>query len=82
MATTNVATAERAIMEGDREMLDVSAREVSATAAHEPATGLKLTALQQKRRNQRNLAIGIALAAFVGLFYIITIIKLGTGAHH
>jgi hypothetical protein len=44
--------------------------------------GVKLTALQQKRRRQRNLAIGLALFAMVGLFYLITLVKLGAGAHH
>jgi hypothetical protein len=44
--------------------------------------GVKLTPLQQKRRRQRNLAIGVALFAMVGLFYLITLVKLGAGAHH
>ncbi len=44
--------------------------------------GVKLTPLQAKRRRQRNLAIGLALFGFVVLFYLITLVKLGTGTHH
>jgi hypothetical protein len=44
--------------------------------------GIKLTPLQQKRRRQRNIAIGAALFAMVGLFYLITLVKLGVGPHH
>ena len=44
--------------------------------------GVKLTPLQAKRRRQRNLAIGLALLGFVVLFYLITLVKLGTGTHH
>ncbi len=44
--------------------------------------GIKLTDLEAKRRRQRNVAIGVVLAALVGLFYLVTIIKLGSGAHH
>ncbi len=32
---------------------------------------------QIKRRRQRNLAIAWALAGFIGLFFIVTIVKLG-----
>ena len=46
------------------------------------ADGVKLTPLQAKRRRQRNIAIGLALFGFVVLFYIVTLIKLGTGPHH
>jgi len=48
----------------------------------EIADGVKLTDLQARRRRQRNVAIGLALFGFVALFYIITLIKLGAGAHH
>ncbi len=44
--------------------------------------GIKLTPLEAKRRRQRNWAIGLALAGFVGLFYVITIVKLASGGHH
>ena len=44
--------------------------------------GVKLTPLQAKRRRQRNLAIGLALFGFVVLFYLITVVKLSSGAHH
>lgn len=43
-------------------------------------TDLKLTRLtpeQEKRRRQRNIAIGLAVAALVGIFYAITIVKMG-----
>lgn len=44
--------------------------------------GIKLTPLEAKRRRQRNWAIGLALAGFVALFYVITIVKLASGGHH
>ena len=46
--------------------------------------GIKLTEVQARRRKQRNLAIGVVLAGLVGLFYLVTLIKLGVGAgaHH
>lgn len=37
--------------------------------------GITLTAKQQKARRSRNLAIGLALAALVVLFYCATIVK-------
>jgi hypothetical protein len=36
-----------------------------------------LTPEQEKRRNQRNLAIAFAIAALVAIFYAITLVKLG-----
>jgi len=39
--------------------------------------GIKLTEQQKKARRQRNIAIGLALAAFVVLVYVGTWAKLG-----
>jgi len=36
------------------------------------------TEAQQKARRSRNVAIGLALAAFVVLVYVISIVKLGS----
>jgi len=52
------------------------------TAGERGPEGVTMTPLQRKRRGQRNLAIGIALFAIVGLFYLMTLVKLGVGAHH
>ncbi|MBB4304220.1 hypothetical protein GGD81_003276 [Rhodobium orientis] len=41
--------------------------------------GIKLTEEQKKRRRGRSIAIGLALAALVAVFYAVTIIKLGPG---
>jgi hypothetical protein len=41
--------------------------------------GLVLTPEQQKARNQRNVAIALAIGCFVLLFYAVTITKLGPG---
>ncbi|MEM5580944.1 MULTISPECIES: hypothetical protein [unclassified Roseibium] len=41
--------------------------------------GIALTDEQKKKRRSRSIAIGIALAALVVLFYVVTIIKLGPG---
>jgi len=43
-------------------------------------TGIRLTELEVKRRNQRNIALALVLAGLVGLFYVMTLIKLGVGA--
>lgn len=40
---------------------------------------LVLTSEQKKARQQRNVAIALAIGAFVLLFYIVTITKLGPG---
>ena len=37
--------------------------------------GIKLTEEQQRRRRGRSIAIGLALAGLVVLFYVMTIIK-------
>jgi hypothetical protein len=41
--------------------------------------GVKLTPEQERSRRARNLAIGVAIALFGGLFYFVTIAKLGGG---
>ena len=40
--------------------------------------GVALDAAQQKARRSRNLAIALALVAFVLVFYVGSIVKLGT----
>ncbi|MBU3888638.1 MULTISPECIES: hypothetical protein [Methylosinus] len=39
--------------------------------------GVVLTPEQAKSRRARNIAIGVAVALFVALFYFVTIVKLG-----
>lgn len=39
--------------------------------------GVMLTPEQEKRRRARNIAIALALGAFMALFYVVTIVKLG-----
>jgi hypothetical protein len=39
--------------------------------------GVALTPEQEKSRRARNIAIGVAVALFVALFYFVTIVKLG-----
>ncbi len=39
--------------------------------------GVVLTPEQQSSRRARNIAIGLALACFIALFYVVTIVKLG-----
>jgi len=43
---------------------------------------IDLTEAQRKSRRNRNIAIGVALAALVVLFYAVTIIKMAPGAVH
>jgi len=43
---------------------------------------IDLTEAQRKSRRNRNIAIGVALAALVVLFYAVTIIKMAPGAMH
>jgi hypothetical protein len=40
---------------------------------------VKLTEAQRKSRRARNIALGLALAGLVVIFYAMTIIKVGTG---
>lgn len=42
--------------------------------------GVRLTPEQEKSRRQRNVAIALAIGAFVVLFYVVTIVKLGPAA--
>jgi hypothetical protein len=39
--------------------------------------GIVLTPAQEKNRRARNVAIGVAIALFMALFYLVTIVKLG-----
>jgi hypothetical protein len=43
----------------------------------DPQTGIKLNPAQEKSRRNRNIAIGLILAALIVLFYAVTIVKLG-----
>lgn len=43
---------------------------------------IDLTDAQQKSRRNRNVAIGVVLAALVVIFYAVTIIKMAPGAIH
>ena len=43
---------------------------------------IDLTEAQRKSRRNRNVAIGVALAALCVLFYVVTIIKMVPGATH
>ena len=38
---------------------------------------VKVTDKQKKSRRNRNVALGLVLAGLVGLFYVITIVKIG-----
>ena len=40
---------------------------------------VQLTDKQRKARRSRSVAIGLALAALVVLFYVVTVVKLGPG---
>jgi hypothetical protein len=42
-----------------------------------PDEPVRLTEAQLRRRRARSVAIAIALAAFVALFYVVTIAKIG-----
>lgn len=41
------------------------------------AAPMQLTPDEQKKRRQRNIALAVALAAFVALVYAVTVVKLG-----
>jgi hypothetical protein len=52
-------------------------------AGDDPNDGLErvtLTDAQKRRQRARSIAIALALAAFVALFYAVTIVKLGSNA--
>ncbi|MCB5202985.1 hypothetical protein LH464_10945 [Neorhizobium sp. T786] len=38
---------------------------------------VKVSETQKKSRRNRNVALGLLLAGLVGLFYVITIVKIG-----
>ncbi|WP_199270368.1 hypothetical protein [Stappia indica] len=41
--------------------------------------GIRQTEEQKKRQRKRSLAIGLAIAGLVLLFYVITLVKMGPG---
>ena len=45
--------------------------------APEEEEGIRLTPEQLRRRRARSIAIAVALAAFMAIFYVVTIAKLG-----
>jgi hypothetical protein len=47
----------------------------SAGNEQKPEDGIRLTEQQQRARRARSIAIGLALAALVILFYIVTLVK-------
>jgi hypothetical protein len=42
-------------------------------------TGIVLTPEQKRRQRARSVAIGLALGALAVLFFVVTIVKLGSG---
>jgi hypothetical protein len=44
--------------------------------------GVRLTPAQLRRRRARSIAIALALAAFVAIFYVVTIVKIGGNIAH
>jgi len=42
--------------------------------------GITLTDAQKRRQRARSVAIALTLAALVALFYVVTIVKLGSNA--
>jgi hypothetical protein len=50
--------------------------EVTLPVAEED--GIRLTKEQLRRRRARSIAIAIALGCFVALFYLVTIVRLGS----
>ena len=49
-----------------------------AVTRQDRTDGIVLTPQQQRSRRLRNIAIGLAVAIFVGLIYVVTIAKLGS----
>ncbi len=43
----------------------------------EPENSIVMTDDQKRRQRRRNIAIGVALAALVVIFYAVTIVKIG-----
>jgi hypothetical protein len=50
---------------------------MSEIAVSEKPDGVRLTPEQLRRRKARSVAIAVSLAVLVGLFYVVTIAKLG-----
>jgi hypothetical protein len=50
---------------------------VSEPVVTEMPDGVRLTPEQLRRRRARSVAIALSLAVLVGLFYVVTIAKLG-----
>jgi hypothetical protein len=50
---------------------------MSEVAVTEKTEGVRLTPEQVRRRKARSVAIAVSLAVLVGLFYAVTIAKLG-----
>jgi hypothetical protein len=48
-----------------------------AMPAPDEEEGIRLTPEQLRRQRARSIAIAIALAAFMAIFYVVTIAKLG-----
>jgi hypothetical protein len=44
--------------------------------------GVVLTPDQARNRRARNIAIGLSVAGFIVLFYVVTIVKLGGNVAH
>jgi archaellum biogenesis protein FlaJ (TadC family) len=55
---------------------------MSQKTLHEPqeSNRIALTPEQEKSRRARNIAIALAVTAFMLLFYVVTIVKLGAVA--
>lgn len=50
---------------------------MSEVVVTEKPDGVRLTPEQLRRRKARSVAIAVSLAVLVGLFYVVTIAKLG-----
>jgi len=62
------------VMEGRIVMEDNGAPKGASGGADK---GVEMTEAQKKARHSRSIAIGLALAALVVLFYVITLVKFG-----
>lgn len=52
-------------------------KSVTPSGTHDKMQYVELTPQQRRNRNIRNIALGVALAAFVGIIYAVTVAKLG-----
>jgi hypothetical protein len=50
---------------------------VNEVIVERPEEGIRLTPTQVRRRRARSIAIALALFAFVAVFYVVTIAKIG-----